>query len=399
MVDDIEELANFKWRFKILFPKFEYLREAIADMVSFTLYDVNNNPVDTKGSGIQKLILLSVISYIANKLKNQEIIWALDEPEVFLQPKLQKKLFSELKQISSDQHVFITTHSQFFIDLENLDNTFLFLANIEEKTYVRRPNEKFLMIKTKIFDDNSYKKLSKIKSQLGIESTDSWIVLPENIIVEGWIDKLYLLALSKALDIELPNILVASGAQNIPHLVRFIDEYLLSENFHVKFLCLLDCDKEGRDVGAKLKSTLKNKPVKRIEKIDTRYIVRCDGLECSNETKLTIEDFVYPEIIIKAVNSFLSKKKGQTSLLDVEEVAKKRLQNAFRNKTIMEFLIDELRQLNPDKSPPPLTDINVKKYINKEAVKLLENSDLVRKFDRNYPVVRKFLEDLVEFFN
>ena len=396
MISDIEELKKFNWKFKILFPEFEYLKEAISSMISFTLYDANDTPVDTKGSGIQKLILLSVIDYIANKMKNYDIIWALDEPEAFLQPKLQKKLFNELKKLANNQHVFITTHSQFFIDLDNLSNIFLFQSDIEEKNYVRRPKEKFLMVKTYVYDDTGYKKLSKIKTQLGIESIDSWLVFNDNIIVEGNTDKKYLLALSEVLNEDLPNILVADGAQNMPNLLRFISEFLLDKGYSAKFLCLLDYDKEGKDVYNKIKIKKKNIIIYK------EYIIRCDGLKSSDSSDavILIEDFFYPEIIIEAVNSFLKEKEKKYPLLNVNELLEKRFNEAFRGKNILEFLMDELRQLDYNKPPPPLTDINVKKFICERSIEILRNSSLdkIKELDKKYPNVRKFIGSINSLF-
>ncbi len=90
LLDDVDYLDVKSWKLKINFPEYNYLREAISNMIAFTLFDTNQHPLETKGSGIQRSILLSLIKYV-NKKTNKDVIWAIDEPEAFLQADLQKK--------------------------------------------------------------------------------------------------------------------------------------------------------------------------------------------------------------------------------------------------------------------------------------------------------------------
>lgn len=81
---------------KIRFAEFEKLRDVVKTMTSITLDDGNDHLMDHKGSGAQRIVLLSLMQYIADKITT-DIIWAIDEPEAFLQPKLQKRLWKYLK--------------------------------------------------------------------------------------------------------------------------------------------------------------------------------------------------------------------------------------------------------------------------------------------------------------
>src|SRR5690606_32123936 len=110
----------------------------ISNMITFTLHDSNDRQLDAKGSGIQRMILLSLINYIKTKSK-KEVIWAIDEPEAFLQPGLQKGLFKELKEISKSNQIIIATHSHFFVNIADLQNTYLLKGTKELKEYARKP--------------------------------------------------------------------------------------------------------------------------------------------------------------------------------------------------------------------------------------------------------------------
>ncbi|NES52929.1 ATP-binding protein, partial [Escherichia coli] len=100
--------------------------------------------MDHKGSGAQRIVLLSLMQCITDKITT-DIIWAIDEPEAFLQPKLQKKIMEIFKNIVREkkQPIIMTTHSQYFVDFNNLVNTHLFKLTKEEKIYARKKGRVF----------------------------------------------------------------------------------------------------------------------------------------------------------------------------------------------------------------------------------------------------------------
>lgn len=161
---------------KINFAEFDKLRDVVKTMTSITLYDGNNHGIASKGSGAQRAVFLSLMQFISlNSKKN--IIWGVDEPEAFLQPRLQKKVAEVLREIvtSKKQPVILTTHSQHFIDLNNLKNTHLFKGNVLSKKYNRKPNEIFYEMDTAPINANSdYEKATLIKQHLGISNNDGW---------------------------------------------------------------------------------------------------------------------------------------------------------------------------------------------------------------------------------
>ena len=101
LLKEVDSIDSDNWKLQIKFPEYDFLREAISKIIEFTLYDTNERKLETKGSGIQRIILLSLIQYVNSRTK-KDVIWAIDEPEIFLQAGLQKSLYSRLLEESKD---------------------------------------------------------------------------------------------------------------------------------------------------------------------------------------------------------------------------------------------------------------------------------------------------------
>lgn len=98
-ITEIPGIDSKDWKIKILFAEYDKLREALSGLIDFTLYDRNERKLESKGSGIQRVILLALMKYITDRSERQ-IIWGIDEPGAFLQPSLQKRTFEVLKKTS-----------------------------------------------------------------------------------------------------------------------------------------------------------------------------------------------------------------------------------------------------------------------------------------------------------
>jgi AAA15 family ATPase/GTPase len=374
------------WAVKVLFPEFDFLREAISNLVTYTLIDSNDRPLDTKGSGLQRLLLLAVIKYISQH-SSEEVIWALDEPEVFLQPGLQKEVFGQLKEISKTLNVFITTHSSHFIDLNLLDNTYLLDAEHEVKAYTRKPGRNFIKVNTKVADYQEFEKVEKMKSHMGIGGNDGWHITPFNILVEGQQDKDYLLALSHWLDIESPNILVAGGADKLPGYLVFLKEFCNDLDFSPVVHCLLDHDEKGKDVFAKLSRQLGS-----LGNLDfsLQYVIRSDNF---NNTRFSyeIEDLIPIEILTEAANKIL-RKKGY-SILRAREISK-RNDEAYKSMSVLSFLNTICLNSNSDKPQLKFESVSMKIFLCQIVCELLLTKYKGNPLTEQYDNVKRFLQDL-----
>lgn len=376
---DIPGIDTKHWKIDIGFPAFEKLADAISNMTDFTVFDTNDYKLDTKGSGIQKIILFSLIRYMSNK-KNKIFIWGLDEPEAFLQPSLQKQVMTDLIDISKNDYVFVTTHSNLFVDLSRIDQTFLFLSDSKIVEYKRKPGIKFYKAETYISELKGYDKVNAIKEHLGIENNDTWELVPETIIVEGEDDKQYLGLLAKKLGVRLPLILPAGGATKEIVLIQYL-YYKKEEKFIPKILCIFDNDQEGKSEKQKLDSKIN---IYKKMNIKTANIVNYEGEIKDN---FEIEDFIYPELFFKGVNNFLKKKK-YNQIKKSDQL--KRKDKTFEKMNILDFLNAIVSINNTDKERLDFNSESLKKYICELVCKVIEKED-ISEMNNKYPKVKEYL--------
>lgn len=378
------------WKIKILFPKYEKLREALSGLIDFTLHDGNDRKMEAKGSGIQRTILLSLIKYISEK-SNKKIIWGIDEPEAFLQPTLQKKTFTVISDLSKKQNVFLTTHSQYFIDISNLKNTYLFEANYEEKEYVRRKGETFYKVSTFVNSNVSdFEKTQNIKEHLGMQRNDNWEIMPFNLLVEGEEDKNYITAIIKKFNLKIPNIFVSGGVGKIKGYLQFLEDYCKDIKFKPKIVCLLDNDRAGKDEFNTISDAIKKGKYKYFN-LELKKISRFDG-EKDDTYDNEIEDLIYPDIINKTMNKIIANK-GYAKI--TQKKLKERTRNAYDKNCVLKFFTDITKISNSKKPPIEFESESIKKYMCIEACKLIASSN-IESINRVYPHVKKFIEEIAK---
>jgi AAA15 family ATPase/GTPase len=216
-------------------------RDLMIGEIDFYIKDKSNSKaIDAKGAGLQRLCHILMYFRIIEKLneKKQKVILCIDEPNVYLHSGLQKKLLQDIKEISSKNQIFITTHSSIFIDTIKLSNVFLLDQHIEEKQYQRAKrkteDKKFNAIETRLVDFNDANGISTLKEYLGIEDKDNLLFDKYNLLVEGEEDKIYFSKLMKHFGISLPNIIACNGADNIQ---KHLDFYESLADTDAHFFC------------------------------------------------------------------------------------------------------------------------------------------------------------------
>lgn len=381
LLENVDSIDSNDWKLKINFPEYSYLREAIANMIDFTLFDTNERKLETKGSGIQRTILLSLIQYVNSRTK-KDVIWAIDEPEAFLQAGLQKSLYSNLLAESENNQIIITTHSHFFINVDNLTNTFLFEGSKELKEYSRKKDLLFYKLNTNIYVGSKFQTAQKIKENFGINKNDSWEIMPYNILVEGQEDKDLFISLMKKFEIPVPNILVAGGVDKYPGFLQFVSEYCSELEYKPKVIAIFDKDGAGRGQF----NSLNSKNIKNIN-LQCEYIIRFDN---RNNNDIELEDFIFPELIYKAVNKLLRREKySQIKVAD----KKKRTLLAYDRKPILNFLTEICSANNQNLREIDFNSLSMKLFLSKTICNEIEKTDLTE-FDKEYPQVKIFLEKI-----
>ena len=368
-----KELTDFEGvlkgkKLQIKFAEFDRLRDAVKNMTSITLFDGNNHSIANKGSGAQRAVFLSLMKFISRNIKDKNVIWGVDEPEVFLQPKLQKKVFSSFLDMSLNegQTIIMTTHSQHFINLKEINCVNLFSGEVEEKEYKRKPGEVFYALSTRaMFFNSMSEKISKIKEQLGISSNDGWELLPFNILVEGETDKKYLELLLKAKGLSIPHIIWSGGASKIGGYLQYYNSFAEDSVFEgkPKIMCVFDHDNEGIEQYNKVKTRYKHIDV-------TKFYIPRYSNDFNDKGRWEVEDFIPHDLIIEAANSLLKKKKYAS-------VSKRQISNRYlpanRDKTILDYLSECVSQNNPEKELVDFNEYEYKRGLCETLCGLFEN--------------------------
>lgn len=387
LLKDVESLDTKDWKLKIKFPEYSYLREAISNMIDFTLFDTNERMLETKGSGIQRTVLLSLIHYVNSKT-NKDVIWAIDEPEAFLQASLQKSLYNKLQDESIKNQIIITTHSQFFININNLENTYLFESKIDSQPYVRKNNVIYHKLDTVLFEGQDFEKAERIKTNFGLKRNDTWEVMPHNILVEGLEDKDYIIALMRIYNIPIPNILSAGGTSKFSGYLQFINDYCDDLTFKPTVVALFDKDSAGRSEYNSLNSEKKKSNLKNISLVN-EFVINYEGNQPDN---IEIEDLIPFNMVIDAANKII-RKRGFSIIKTKDRTT--RLLPVYKNKPILDFLNEITRHNNTDKRYELKFDtLEMKLLLSKNICSMLDSKTEYQDEIYNNVKIKKWLQKI-----
>jgi len=305
------------WGIKFDVPKsINRFREILNNEIDFIITDDTQTVINSKGAGLQRLGHILIVIRIVEKLisNNKSCIVLVDEPDIYLHYKLQKKLYEKILSLSKTTQVFITTHSPIFINPYKLDNLFLLELKVKEKKSVRK-GKIGNILETNLVDLTKHDSVYTVREILGIEDTDSFIVGSSNLLVEGSEDKKYLSELISVFDLAMPNIISANGVTNFVKLLDYYDTISeLNEN-KIVFKVLFDNDDAGREQYKKIEKKVKKGMYKNIN-IECVYIIDAYNTKFQKDKpNIEIEDFIYPEIIIELANKIFKKKKGFRKIL------------------------------------------------------------------------------------
>lgn len=110
----------------------ESLRDLFRALDFSTKFGIHDIPLVLRGDGIQSRHLPFILDYIAKKSK-QHHIWGYEEPENSLELSKAFEMATEFKErFSSDNQIFLTTHSPAFYDISGDNSSRWFVENREE---------------------------------------------------------------------------------------------------------------------------------------------------------------------------------------------------------------------------------------------------------------------------
>lgn len=170
-LDDEARKPIIEWYNKYFPNQIYEERENPSNSASPLLLKVNSNSITKQGSGMR-----STLEIFIRLFDRQIEVLCIDEPELGLEPFLQKYLFQAIKdKASSNKKIFLATHSHHFLDYDEVQNNY---------ACTRSPNGKLNITVVRDLQPVIFRLLGNTLASL---------LLPENVIVlEGTSDTTYL---------------------------------------------------------------------------------------------------------------------------------------------------------------------------------------------------------------
>jgi putative ATP-dependent endonuclease of OLD family len=103
---------------------------------SLVIDDGIETSVGSKGHGLQRALILAMFRLYAElrkaqatEKKSRTIVFAIEEPELYLHPQCQRVMFEALESIATSDQVAFCTHSTFFIDMSHYNSLVIVSKN------------------------------------------------------------------------------------------------------------------------------------------------------------------------------------------------------------------------------------------------------------------------------
>lgn len=246
-----EELRTWgvKVNIEVTPPELERLFELGTDV---HLNDGVKTTADRKGHGLQRTMMFALLRAWAKTLREERssrdqeglthrkqsnsVIFAMEEPELFLHPHAQRRLAMTLREIAEtpEHQVFICTHSTHFIDLENYREVAIITKESPEKgSRVRQCVEELF----KGDDINERKNRFRMAQWINPDRGEMFFA-KRVVFVEGETEKVMLPYLAKKLGIFNPDISIidCGSKHNLPLYIA------IAKAFEIPYLVIHDED-------------------------------------------------------------------------------------------------------------------------------------------------------------
>jgi putative ATP-dependent endonuclease of OLD family len=158
-------------------PEFAWDKAVNFDIIGKDQFGIENS-IERRGSGLQRLLMVAFFQYLAERGKSLgcDYIFAVEEPENCLHPKLQRELVYSFRNLASEGYqVIITSHSPVFAGASPIDDLALIVREAGIAKAIQTPDLK----------------LANVAEQLGVEPSDQIIGYNACIFVEGPSDIVY----------------------------------------------------------------------------------------------------------------------------------------------------------------------------------------------------------------
>ncbi|AIJ05723.1 hypothetical protein JH146_0878 [Methanocaldococcus bathoardescens] len=329
---------------------------------------LGEKPLSNFGAGVRSIYILSLLKAYSELSKNEDAIFILEEPEIYLHPELQKEMGSILFKLSQSHQILFSTHSPLLLRNFSMENIRKVYLNNNYETEVKKET------------------LDNILGDLGYSTVD--LINKEFvIIVEGKDDTRRLKEIIKHYynvdndKLEKIYFLEAKGCGNIEAYatVKFMGMTHLKDNFVI----IRDSDTVPCN---KLKERLINKYKSNIDDID----------EATLSDKILILPYSAMECYFLDKN-VMKKMDVLNSDEEYYGIIRNHIEN-YREKIIKDWKKYMEKELNPKNRPNKSVEID--EIIEERKLKMFSEisdeklEDLAKKWIRGHDLYDAFMREL-----
>lgn len=220
------------------YPKFESV--TLLKKPEISVDDGISTAVTGKGQGLQSSLYFTLFRFYADKIlkptgtagDKRPLIFAIEEPELYLHPHIQRVMLQTLQKISDVDQVIISTHSPYFIDMLNHETIGL----------VRKEPAKTTITQTKPLLSPGDKEYFKLVTQFD-PNTNELFFARKIIFVEGPSDRFALIwsakLLGKQLDAKGISVISCGGKDGMPFFLK------IANAFKIPYSVMFDTDSDN----------------------------------------------------------------------------------------------------------------------------------------------------------
>ena len=234
-----EHIPGIKAKLYVNFPNF---LEIVSKSLNLTLDDGVETSVEFKGHGLQRAVIMAMLRLYAELLsesteqkmgKSSSMVLAIEEPELYLHPHHQRKLYDVLKRISEVNQVIFCTHSSYFVNLPDYESIRIVNKDSDSKsTFVRKS-------RGNIFQNQSDK--TTFRTLSNFDPTKSELFFSKRVIlVEGPSERVAIRQIAEKTNYSLDGngvtIIECEGKTGIPIFMEVLN------SFQIPYVVIHDTD-------------------------------------------------------------------------------------------------------------------------------------------------------------
>lgn len=308
--------------------------KSLDSLFSFDLISDDGVPLNKRGSGVRRLILLSYFRAESEKkvqsAHNNSIIYAIEEPETAQHPDFQKMIIESLLELSTDgnHQIIVTTHTPEIVKMVQLNHLIFLYKNEQNLPCIENQDEI---------------KYDKIANTLGILP---FAVEQCVICVEGENDINFLTTINQIPEFKSIIDLNSENIKIIPlhgsNLITWVNSNYFKES-NIKEIHIYDNDRQDyRDTARKIQ----------LENDGRRFAFLTQRRE--------MENYIPPKLIEEKYHIDLSNKYDEWSSIDVSQLLvnkilseipdikerEKQIKNTLNKKLSKKITAESLKEIN-----------------------------------------------------